>query len=89
MYLHNNNNKNFRSKKATRFHTFSRVWWIGDDHIVLPGNPENIAVSNGVDVGELSQLLEIWAHQQLHLTHVRLLDLNVQTHTRRGHNQIL
>lgn len=63
MYLHNNNNNNFRLEKALCFHTFSRVWWISDNHIILPGNPEDLTVSNGVDVGELSQLLEIWAHQ--------------------------
>ena len=33
-------------------------------------------MSDGVDVGELGQLLEVRAHQDLHLTHVRLLDLN-------------
>ncbi len=56
-------------------HTFSRVWWICDNHIVLPGNPEDLAVSDGVDVSKLSQFLEIWAHQYFHLAHVRLLDL--------------
>lgn len=58
------------------FPTFSRTWWICDNNIILPGNPEDLTVSNGVDVGKLGQLLEIWAHQYFHLTHVRLLDLN-------------
>lgn len=59
----------------TGFHTFSGIWRICDNYVVLPRNPEDLAVSDGVDVRKLSQLLEIWAHQDFYLTHVRLLDL--------------
>lgn len=65
-----------KKKKKACFHTFFRIWWICDNNIFLPGNPEDLTVSDWVDVGELSQFLEIWAHQYFHLTHVRLSDLN-------------
>lgn len=52
--------------------------WVGDQRVLLPGQPEDLAVAHGVDVGELGQLLEVWAHQDLHLTHVWLLHLEEQ-----------
>lgn len=48
---------------------------MSDQHILLPREPEDLAVTHGVDVGELGQFLEVWAHQDFHLTHVGLLHL--------------
>lgn len=62
-------------EKALWFRTFSGIWRFRYKHVVLPGKLEDLTVSNGVDVGKLSKLLEIRAHQDFHLTHVRLLDL--------------
>lgn len=56
-------------------HTFDRICWICDDHVIVSGNFEDLTVPDGVNVGKLSQLLEIWAHQYFHLRHIRLLNL--------------
>lgn len=71
-------------RKQLFLHTFFRICWICDDHIIFPWDPENLTVSNGIGVGILSKRLEIGAHQYLHFTHFWLLDLN----DRKGYKDI-
>lgn len=61
--------------KRSRGHTSPGAGRVGDQNILLPGEPEDLAATHGVDVGKLGQFLEVWAHQDLHFTHVGLLHL--------------